>query len=157
MSGIKAGEQKSQPIMNYDPETKVTLVEFLGPAGTSQSELEFDKEMRIRIHVDCKRAVKNPIFTISIHNAENIQVISNYTNFDEWKMDELKGRAHIDFVLSPLLLNPSKYFLSLTFTENDVNNHLEWHEKAYSFSVIRAPTSYGIFNPKPRWEFRSES
>ncbi|MDR3606949.1 MAG: ABC transporter ATP-binding protein [Oligoflexia bacterium] len=157
MRSIKASDDRNQSVMNYDSKARVSKVEILDKNSLPRSEFVFDEEMKIRIHIDCARKVRNPIFTISIHNIENIQVISNYTSFDGWKVDELEGKAYIDFILSPLTLNPSKYFLSLTFTENDINKPLEWHEKAYSFSVTKAPTSYGIFNPKPRWEFRRES
>jgi len=110
--------------------------------------------MTVRIEFDCQRPVKDPIFTVSLFNPENIQVISNYTSFDGHHWDHIEGRGCIDFRIEALSLRPSVYTCMITFAEKgDVNNVLEWHDKTYSFQVMSGGrTSYGIFDPLPRWQ-----
>jgi lipopolysaccharide transport system ATP-binding protein len=155
MRGVEIANSDGPRVMNYDPAVKIVSVEVLGENDQLKSDFNVGDEFKIRMTVESRRPVINPVFTISMHNAENIQVVSNHTRFDGWKVDTMSGRATMDFVIKRLTLNPSKYFISLTLSEREVNRHLEWHEKAYTFSVVKGPTSYGIFNPEPIWDFKN--
>src|SRR5690606_26938996 len=103
--------------------------------------------------------IKEPIFTVSFTNPENIQVISNYTKLDGFKIDALEGSGFLDFVVDKLPLKPSEYKCTITMTENnDINNLLEWHDKAHKFIVVaNKSVSYGLINPFPKWELSKKS
>jgi len=153
--GRRVGEQAiGAGIINNDPLTRITKVSFLDAAGQDRHEHRWGQPMTVRISFDCQRPVKDPIFTVSLFNPENIQVISNYTSFDGHHWDHIEGRGCIDFRIEALSLRPSVYTCMITFAEKgDVNNILEWHDKTYSFQVTSGGrTSYGIFDPLPRWQ-----
>ncbi len=152
MKGVELGPTDGTQIMNYDKQVKVTSVQVLDGNDQHKQEFNFGEPIKIRINVDCKRVVKQPVFTVSVHNAEGVQVISNYTQFDGWSKESVSGQLSMDFLIKRITLNPSKYFLSITFSEQEVNNHLEWHEKAHTFSIVKGPVSYGVYNPEPTWQ-----
>ncbi len=152
---LGAGEKTKR--LNYDPQARITQVEFLNQDDRPCDTFEVGSFFKLRIHLDCLRVIHKPIFTITIENLENIVVISNYSHFDGFEFPPIQGKKFIDFNISQMNLKPSKYFLSLTFADGDVNYHLEWHEKAHAFSVKGGPVSYGIFNPHPEWQLKDSS
>jgi lipopolysaccharide transport system ATP-binding protein len=149
---IGADKTETHSRLNYDPATRITGVEFLSKDGVEKDVFETGEYFKMRIHVECDREVVDPIFTVTIQNLESIVVISNYSNFDGFKFKPMKGKHVVEFEIEKLSLKASKYFVSLTFVEKDLNYHLEWHEKAHVFSVKGGPISYGIFNPYPQWK-----
>jgi lipopolysaccharide transport system ATP-binding protein len=146
-------------IINTDPDVTVPSVEFLNENNQSQESFKVGEKLKIRIHYSTKRKVKDPIFTLSIANPENIQVISNYTNFDNFPIESIEGEGYLDFIIDKLQLKPSEYKVTLTLTENNnIANNLEWHDKAHKFLVdANGHVSYGLFNPFPKWELVPEN
>lgn len=152
--GRRVGEHAAGAgIINNDPLTRITKVSFLDADGQDRREHSWGQPMTVRIEFNCQRPVKDPIFTVSVFNPENIQIISNYTSFDGHHWDHIEGCGYIDFRIEALSLRPSVYTCMVTFSDNgDVNNILEWHDKTYSFVVTSVGhTSYGLFDPLPKW------
>ena len=144
-------------IIKNDSTVGIKNVEFLNEKDEQSPYFEVGDKFKIRMFFDCERKVVKPIFTVSLFNPENIQVISNYTNFDNFPIDSIEGNGYIDFSIDKLSLKPSRYSCMITFTENnDINNVLEWHDKAYTFTVkSNKYMSYGLINPFPKWEIRN--
>ena len=101
----------------------------------------------MRIYFHCKRKVSNPIFTFAILNADNVPVIANYSNFDNFiNLHDISGDGFVDLTIKELLLKPGSYLCSITLAENDLANVLDWHDKRFSLSVISKGTvAYGLF------------
>jgi lipopolysaccharide transport system ATP-binding protein len=142
--------------INNDPATQITNVEFLDNMGKKCTEYRSGDFFKMRIFFNCKRQVKNPIFTFAILNTESIAVIANYSNFDNFENPPvIFGNGFIDLTIKELLLKSGCYLCTITFAENDLANVLDWHEKSYSFSVISKGTvAYGLFQPPTEWEFK---
>lgn len=145
-------------VINNDPLTKITKVEFLNKSYMPSFEHRVGEFFNIRIHFHCKRPVDRPVFTVSILDPENIQVISNYTIFDGYSVKTIEGEGYLDFIIEKLLLKPSKYRCTITLSENgEINNVLEWHDKRHYFKVLSGGTvSYGIVNPFPKWKLSKQ-
>lgn len=141
-------------IINTDKRVELPKVEFLNKELKEVNSFKSGEELRMRIHYKCDREIKDAIFTVSISSPENIQVISNYTKYDGVKIPSIKGTGYVDFVINNISLKSSEYRCTITFTENDdINNHLVWHDKAHVFKIMPGETtSYGIINPHPKWE-----
>ncbi|MEO6729271.1 MAG: ABC transporter ATP-binding protein [Candidatus Dojkabacteria bacterium] len=144
-------------IIHTDDKVRITGVEFFN-TETKNKEVKVGDPLTIRINFDSQRKINKPIFTVSLSNPENIQVISNYTNFDGFPIDSLEGKGYLDFKVDKLSLKASEYKCTITLTENnDINNHLEWHDKAYNFRVDSNGTiSYGLVTPFPQWDLKLE-
>jgi hypothetical protein len=144
-------------VINNDPSTRIHKVSFLDGAGAERSEHRWGDPLVVRLHFDCRRPVRRPLFTVSFFNPENIQVVSNYSSFDGFVPDDIAGLGFVDFTIDRLTLRPAEYRCMITFAEDgDVNNVLEWHDKSYSFVVLSAGSvSYGIYDPLPRWRLGS--
>ena len=147
----KSGYDTVGSQLHYDPAVKISKVEFLDKNDQICTNYEVGDYFKLRIHFDCKRIVKNPIFTVSILNSEGLVISSNYSISDGYKLEQIFGVGYIDFCLNRLAFKPSKYICSITFSEKEVANILDWHERCYIFTVAGSSTNYGLINPFPRW------
>lgn len=150
--------QDSGVKINNDPEVDIVNVEFLDKEDSPRSEFIQGETFKMRIHYSSQRKVIKPIFTVSLTTPENIQVISNYSNFDGLDIESISGSGYVDFFIDKLALKPLDYRCTITLAENsDINNHLVWHDKVYFFTVkSRGHTSYGLIDPFPRWNLHHE-
>lgn len=151
---LEAAENNRQEnILNYDPLTKIKSVLFLNRDDQIQKEYISGEPFKIRLFYDFQRVVQRPVFTISIFTSENIQIISNYSIYDQFKIDALEGKGFIDFEINNFSLKPSRYKCMMTLSEDaDISKVLEWHDKTYSFNIISGgQTFYGAVNLNPKW------
>jgi lipopolysaccharide transport system ATP-binding protein len=139
------------PRLNYDPKTRITSVEFLDGKGQPCSTYESREPFRARIRYDCQRTVRNARFTIGVLSPENIGVMAHYSHYDGQVLPEIQGKGYIDFSVEELPLKPGNYTCTVTLTEDQLTNVLDWHEKGYRFSVRGTPCQ-GLLNLKGTWK-----
>jgi len=137
--------------LHYDSKVEISKVEFLDKNNQICTNFKVGDYFKLRVHFVCKRAVQNPIFTVSIFNTEGLLVSSNYSNFDGYKVAQISGIGYTDFCISKLAFKPCRYVCSITFSEKEVANVLDWHEKCYLFTITGRLTNYGLINPFPEW------
>lgn len=150
--------------LHYDSTARISSVEFLGTIKNGAADdsistetlYEAGKPFRLRIHYNATRIIRNPIFVVTIQNMENAVLISNYSNFDGLNLDSISGDGHVDFSLERLDLKIGKYFTSVILSEGEVSNTIDHHESKYSFLVKSRAVAYGLINPYPSWELKSE-
>jgi FkbM family methyltransferase len=155
---FKVGEQSLGNRVNNDSKAQIEAVEFINSKGEVSTSFVTGDVFRARIHYNLQRPVKNPLFTYTIMNAENINILSSYTNFDGAQLpEELIGRGYVDMVINNLAIKPSIYTFTATLSENSVNNLLDWHDKAYTFTVENnGHTAYGLVRAEAKWELSAE-
>ena len=151
----KSGYDAIGSQLHYDPAVKIIKAEFLDNDDRICTNFKIGDYFKLRIHFTCARTVKSPIFTVSIFNSEGLVVSSNYSSFDGYKFTQIVGPGYIDFCLKKLAFKPSKYICSVTLSEEEVANILDWHEKCYIFSVAGNSTNYGLINPFPKWSLNT--
>ena len=151
-SYIKTGKQ-----LHYDPSAKISRVEFLNKNDNRCENFKVGDYFKIRINFACRRTVKNPIFTVSIFNKEGLLVSSNYSNSDGLNATQISEVGYTDFCIKNLSFKPNKYICSITFSEKEVTNVLDWHEKCYFFTITGRLKSYGLIDPFPRWFLRAKN
>jgi len=106
---------------------------------------------KLRIHFDCRRIVKNPIFGVTIFNLEGLTINFNRTNFDGYNFPQISGIGYIDFCIDKIQFKPFQYVCSIFLSEKEFKNYLDWHEKCYGFNVAGNATNQGLINPFPKW------
>ena len=149
----RAKKDPESSIIHHDPNVRITKVSFIGPDGVDSHDHAWGQPLVIRVQYDCKRVVHDPVFTISLFNPENIQVVSNFSIFDAFRVALIEGSGYVDFRMEKMTLRPTEYRCGITFAEKgDINNIIEWHDKSYSFVIVSTGrVSYGIFDPLPQW------
>lgn len=145
-------------IFNYDNTVTITEVQFLNSRNDIVDEFQTGNIFKMRIYYECNRIVNNPIFTIGIVNLEGIMVIENYSHLEGLKIENIFGNGYVDFIIESINLKPSIYKCTITLSEGEILNKLEWHEKAHSFCIIndRHNINQGLFYPYPKWNFNDK-
>lgn len=140
-------------ILSYDDRIKISKVEFLDKNDKVCKKFWTKSYFKIRIHFNCERIVKKPMFNVSIFNPGGEEIIISYSNYDGYQFDEINGNGYIDYYIEELFIKPSQYYCSVILSEKEVSNILEWHEKYYSFIVV-GNTNCGLVNLSPKWSLK---
>jgi lipopolysaccharide transport system ATP-binding protein len=142
--------------INNDPSVQIVGAEFFNEKSVNCGSYKVGDFFRMRIHFDCKRKVKNPMFTLGILNAENITIVANFSNYDcREQIPEIYGKGYIDVIIKNLHIKPGGYVCTVTLTENELANVLDWHEKSFSFSVVsNGAVAYGLLQLPVQWDLR---
>lgn len=145
-------------IFNYDKNIKISGVKFLDWNNNIVREFKTGSTFKLRIYYECSRVVNNPIFTICITNQEGIVLIENYSNLEGVNIKRIFRSGFVDFIIKSINFKPNIYQCTVTLSEGEILNKLEWHEKTYSFCVTSGGhnVNQGLFYPYPEWDF-SES
>lgn len=151
ISKEKNGDGVKTNRLRYDSAVKIFKVEFLDKNDQKQIIYKVGDYFKLRIHFDCRRVVEHPIFTLSIFNQEGQIVCSNYSSLDGYKFKQISGVGHVDFCITKLRFGQSRYICSVTLSEREASNILDWHERRFSFTVAGNCTNYGLVNPFPKW------
>jgi lipopolysaccharide transport system ATP-binding protein len=145
--------------LHFDKSARISSVEFLDATknvdtAISDPTYETGKPFRVRIRYATTRKINKPVFTVNLHNMENLAVISNYSDFDGHSLDSLSGEGYVDFSIERLGLKTGKYVANVILSEGEVSNTIDHHENKYSFLVTSKSVFYGTVNPFPIWEFK---
>jgi lipopolysaccharide transport system ATP-binding protein len=144
-----------ESLLRYDQTAYISSLEFLSESQPPQEEHLFEagRSLDLRIHYVTTRVIRKPIFVVTITNMENVVLVSNYSHFDGHQLEEISGKGYADFSIDHLNLKIGKYLMSISLSEGEVSNTLDWHENRYSFIVKSDKVSYGLINPYPKWTF----
>lgn len=146
------GDLNKEAIHN-DSLVRIDRVECVDSGNKKKDDFMIGESLKIKIHYLLQRSVGRPMLVVSIFNPEDIMVVSNHTNYDGFRLDEINNKGCVNFEMHNISFKPGLYRVSVALCEdNDTNKVLEWHDKMYSFSITTSGVvSYGIVNPFPKW------
>lgn len=139
---------------NYDPSVKITKVEFLDNNDKICTTFNVGDYFKLRIHLDCRRKVKNPIFSVGIFNQEGVALCFNRSHFDGYNFDQIYKKTFADFYFNKLSFVPGKYSCTILISEKFLKNNLDIHEKCYVFTVAGKSRNQGLMNFFPKWSLK---
>jgi len=138
--------------INPDPTAQITGVDFLDAAGQPVKCIQSDAALGLRIRYQCRRRVERPVFTFGILTVEGLLIISSYSSLDGRNMAAIDGEGFIDAGIPSLPLKPGAYLVTVTLAERTLDNVLDWHEKAYTFSILgKGRYADGLYQPEVVW------
>lgn len=142
-------------VLNYDDAVHLSRVRFIDDAGAETTALPSGAPLCVSIDFESTRRVEQPVFTLALSNSAGVVVFETYSNRELSRVPPLDGRGSLRVHFGPIALKPDVYFLSVTLSDGDMLNKLEWHEKNYMLQVVStgAPVNQGILYPRPQWQF----
>lgn len=148
-----------QNVINFDKTVSLTNIEFLNRDNLATTQFETGDCFRVHIRFDAARPVFDPIFTISLFDPDGTLIFENYSNQETERIASIKGKGEVQFIIDKLNVRPNIYECSITWSEKDIMNKLEWHERAYKIVVTnsRYAVNQGIMYPYPQWRFINTS
>lgn len=139
-----------------DPDTLITDVKFFDNKENIQTEFNVGSYFKARVYYNLKREVKAPMFTFGIANVENVSVIVSFSNQHiDTSETILKGEGFFDFIVPKLYLKPGNYRCTVTLTEGNLENVLDWHEKNFLFTIYAdKPMTHGLLQMPTEWDIK---
>lgn len=158
-SRAQIGGRGEESILNYDPSVRVEGVRFVNGAGDTIEALEAGEPLKVELGYRAERRVERPLMTIALTDARGVVVFETYSNRDGAGAPVLEGRGRILVEFAEVALRPDLYFLSVTLSEGDLLNKLEWHERSHVLRITGRgiPNNQGIIYPYPKWRFTPEA
>lgn len=118
--------------LNYDKATSFT-VSILNKNNEVCRHMLCGEKLKIRINFQFERIVRNPIFTVSGLSDDGIVIFESYSDNE---IDYLNGNGIIEFSIESFTIKPGLYHISVTLSEKELLNKLEWHNNLYSIKVL---------------------
>jgi lipopolysaccharide transport system ATP-binding protein len=87
----------------------VTGFDMFGADGESKREFKFDEPIRIRIDLDARERITQPMINFGIKRGDGV-IIGNFNNwYDNFRIDYIEGVCTLEGWLPPLRLVPEFY------------------------------------------------
>jgi lipopolysaccharide transport system ATP-binding protein len=92
-----------------DARVSITGFDMFGADGESRREFKFDEPIRIRIDLDARVRIEQPMINFGIKRGDGV-IICNFNNwYDNFHIDYIEGRCTLEGWLPPLRLVPEFY------------------------------------------------
>ncbi len=142
-------------VLNYDEAVHIAAVDFVDESDQVVSRMRACSKLTVRVRVESKRPVKDPKLTLSMCNSAGVVVFELYSHRDVGEGPTIDGERTISVTFPSLDLKPDVYFVSVTLSEGDIFNKLEWHERSYMLQLESSghDVNQGILCPHAAWSF----
>ncbi len=142
-------------VLNYDEQVHIEDVRFLDQRGEAVEDLQAGAPLTIAVDYRCERRVDPPVMTLALSNSRGVVVFESYSSRELSQVPAIEGSGRVEVHIEGVTLKPDVYFLSVTLSEGDMLNKLEWHEKSYMLQITNPglPVNQGLIYTHPRWRF----
>jgi homopolymeric O-antigen transport system ATP-binding protein len=142
-------------VLNYDDDVHIEAVDFLDQAGAVVTTIPACTPLTVRVRVRTKRPIDAPMLTISMCNSAGVVVFEVYSHREIGTGPSISGERTISVRFEDISLKPDIYFVSVTLSEGDILNKLEWHERSYMLRLESSghAVNQGLVCPHPEWTF----
>jgi hypothetical protein len=126
-------------------------VELPDEDGQSSAMFRTMGGMRVRVHYETRRPVRNAAIAVGIHRGDGIYCAGVSTVADRYSLDVLEGVGYVDVVFSKLALLPGCYLGSVTILDGAGGRSHDRRERAYPFTVVSDCRDAGVMYLDHRW------
>jgi lipopolysaccharide transport system ATP-binding protein len=147
---INKPKSSSKVSLNYDPLTKL-VVKIADVNNNICDSILCGDSLKIIIAYNFQRIVEKPIFTVSILSEEGDVITDMYC--DNY-FKNLEGTGTIEFLIDHFAVKPQIYHISVTLSDIEILNKLEWHNNLYTIVVkgnLNVLINQGLFYFYPKW------
>lgn len=132
-------------------EIEITSVEMLDKFNKNTSIFATGDSLKIRIHYQKHRNIKNPIFGIGIFYRDGRHCFGTNTEVEGYSIPHLNDGGYIDCIITKLGMWEGDFYLNV-MVHDENHYHYDWHNKMYMFKVIKANNhDQGLYNLGCTW------
>jgi ABC-2 type transport system ATP-binding protein len=138
-------------------EVRITDIELLGPGGSTRAEVATGDELTIRCHYQCEQRIDHPVFIVSLHRSDGVQVTSPTTRDAGLELDHITGSGIVDLVIPALSLLPGTYDVSAGVTDRSSLHVYDQHHREVRLDVAPGHPNEslgGVVTLNGRWSWR---
>ena len=132
---------------------KIESVEFLNQMGKSVSILETGQPATIRLNYLARERIERPIFGLSIHGKDDVQVTGPNTDTSNLTIDCIEGRGTIEYQINFLPLLGGTYSVTVGIFDHTASIAYDYQDHAFQFTVKQNGTKeiYGLVYIPASW------
>jgi len=136
---------------------QIVRAELINERGEPSAVFQTMGGMRVRVHYEALRPVRNASIAIEIHRSDGICCSGISTMVDRRDLGVLEGIGHVDLVFPRLALLPGSYLGSVEILDATSGSAYDQRNRAYPFSVISDRRDFGIVLLDHEWSHQSTS
>jgi lipopolysaccharide transport system ATP-binding protein len=129
----------------------IARVDLLDEAGQSSAMFRTMGTMRVRVHYETRRPVRNAAIALGIYRGDGIYCAGINTVADRYKLDVLEGAGYVDVVFPNLALLPGCYLGSVTILDGAGGPPHDRRDRAYPFTVVSDRRDAGVVYLDHAW------
>jgi len=135
----------------------ITRAELLNERGESSAVFQTMAGMRVRVHYETARPVRNAAIAVDIHRGDGFYCAGVSTLIDRHDLGVLSGVGHVEVAFPRLLLLPGWYLGSVRIMDASSGEVLDRRSRAYPFSVMSDRRDQGLLYLDHDWSHQSSS
>ncbi len=118
-SVTKGNRTTSESLRAGTGEIRVRRLEIFDEMGEVGQDFEVGDFVKIRIHYQALRPVKNPVFNLTMHLIDGHQVTGIRTDVDGYGLGTLEGEGFVEIAIPKLHLLPNIYVMDAVVFQED--------------------------------------
>jgi lipopolysaccharide transport system ATP-binding protein len=135
----------------------ISRVELLDEGGQSPAMFRTMGSMRVRVHYETQRPVRNAAIAVGIHRADGIYCAGVSTVADRCNLEVLEGVGYVDVVFPKLALLPGCYLGSVTILDGAGGLPHDRRDRAYAFTVVSDRRDAGVVHLEHVWSHQQST
>lgn len=147
------GEDDSTRIDTADG-LNVERIEMLNASGRAVESVRTGEPVVLRLHYAAEETVDQPVFGVSVHSLDGIEISRPTTNGAGVMVPPLHGEGSVDFGIDRLLLLPGTYDITATLGSGAISNGPPDRDHALRITVELgdAAEEHGLVSLGGHWE-----
>jgi len=147
------GEDDSTRIDSADG-LNVERIEMLNASGLAIESVRTGEPVVLRLHYAAEDTVDQPVFGVSVHSLDGIEISRPTTNGAGVMVPPLHGEGSVDFGIDRLLLLPGTYDITATLGSGAISNGPPDRDHALRITVELgdAAEEHGLVSLGGHWE-----
>jgi lipopolysaccharide transport system ATP-binding protein len=141
---VETGVRKTtEDEFSVDRILAIQSVELLDASGASKRVYPMGAEVNVIIHYEASRAVVDPVFAVTFHRLDGVQMDHKNSRLLGQNVGSVAGRGQARFSFSPLRLGPGEYLVTVAILKYlDPDNWIDQppsydrHDRRYSLSIF---------------------
>ncbi len=136
-------------------EIKINKVKIYNENNTETYLFQSGEKVRIEIHFEAEKKVKEPVFGIGLFTVNDIWVFGTNTAIEKYKIEHLCGKGKVSISFSSLNLVEGTYFLDVA-VHHKKGQPFDYLSRMYHLGIRSRIKDYGIFRPEHDWRFEGD-
>jgi lipopolysaccharide transport system ATP-binding protein len=122
----------------------IAQVELLDEDGQSSAMFRTMGSMRVRVHYETRRPVRNAAIAVDIHRGDGIYCAGVSTVADRCNPEVLEGVGYVDVAFPNLALLPGCYLGSVRILDGGGGPPHDRRDRAYPFTIVSDRRDAGV-------------
>jgi lipopolysaccharide transport system ATP-binding protein len=135
----------------FDKKIEILDVKFFDKYEKENKNFVSGDTMEIKIYYNASVKIKEPRFGVIIYSDDGICCYITNTELKDFKIGPIYGKGILEFKIEKIPMIEGKFLVTTASYSKDYKINHDWHDRRYSFHVVKNSTSLGLFEIPSKW------